>query len=89
MSFEIVAKSSGLTMEELAFVYGYSRQTLYNWLKGKTPRGAHSAAVETYTRLLQKAIESGVLPLKDNNPSAREHKVVAIKRNLYLAAVPK
>lgn len=36
-----VKAAFGRTMTRLPAVFGVSRQTLYNWLKGETPKGSH------------------------------------------------
>jgi hypothetical protein len=36
-----VKAAFGRTMTRLPVVFGVSRQTLYNWLKGETPKGLH------------------------------------------------
>lgn len=50
-----VKEGFGRTMSRLPDVFGVSRQTLYNWLDGETPKPAHQE------RLVQLAAAAGVL----------------------------
>jgi len=80
MLFKETIRKAGLTIIEGAKVLGISRPTFYNWENGVTPRvqiqyraACHAAA------LIQKAIDRGRLPLKDNALKPVE-KIAAVKR---------
>lgn len=87
--FKTVCIQSGLTMDELATIYGYTRQTIYNWRQGHPPvrqRALQTAAV--YNSGLLAAISKGVLPLRAPSTGDRQRRIETIKQKLYLAAAP-
>lgn len=89
-NFKKVCADSGLTFDEIATIYGYSRQTVFNWRQGHSPiRGRALEMVEVYTNGLLAAINKGVLPLTGGSPTERKRHIQTIKQKLYLAAVPK
>lgn len=52
----------GRTMTRLPEVFGVSRQTLYNWLKGETPRPAHQEKLEQLAEAARVFSASGFKP---------------------------
>jgi hypothetical protein len=52
----------GRTMTRLPEVFGVSRQTLYNWLKGDTPKPAHQEKLEQLAEAARVFSESGFKP---------------------------
>jgi transcriptional regulator with XRE-family HTH domain len=61
---EEVRSGFGRTMSRLTEVFGVSRQTLYNWLEGETPKPAHQE------RLRQLADAAGVLAELNIKPTS-------------------
>lgn len=59
-----VKTAFGRTMTRLPVVFGVSRQTLYNWLNGETPRGAHQ------DKLIELAAAGRVFLAADFKPTA-------------------
>jgi len=59
-----VKTAFGRTMTRLPVVFGVSRQTLYNWLNGETPRGAHQ------DKLIELAAAGRVFSAADFKPTA-------------------
>jgi transcriptional regulator with XRE-family HTH domain len=55
----------GRTMSSLTEVFGVSRQTLYNWLNGETPKEQHQA------KLIQLAAAAHVFATKGVKPTSR------------------
>ncbi len=54
----------GRTMTRLPTVFGVSRQSLYNWLKGETPKGQH------HDKLIELAAAARVFSAADFKPTA-------------------
>lgn len=52
----------GRTMSRLPEVFGVSRQTLYNWLDGETPKPAHQDRLRQLAEAAQVFAELGVKP---------------------------
>ena len=52
----------GRTMSRLPQVFGVSRQTLYNWLKGETPSAGHEARLRELVAAADAFRELGVTP---------------------------
>lgn len=52
----------GRTMSRLPQVFGVSRQTLYNWLKGETPSPVHEARLRELAAAADKFQELGFTP---------------------------
>jgi hypothetical protein len=55
----------GRTMTRLPEVFGVSRQTLYNWLAGETPKAAHQAKIAELAAAGRVFAELGVKPTSD------------------------
>jgi hypothetical protein len=55
----------GRTMTRLPEVFGVSRQTLYNWLAGDTPKPAHQAKIVQLAAAARVFAELGVTPTSD------------------------
>jgi hypothetical protein len=55
----------GRTMTRLPEVFGVSRQTLYNWLAGDTPKAAHQAKIAQLAAAARVFVELGVKPTSD------------------------
>ena len=79
MTFARVTRESGLTKSELAFLYGVSRQTIYDWAEGKRSRKPSYTVriAESITQVLIQAIDRKILPLK---PMSREARAAGIAR---------
>lgn len=87
--FKKVCADSGLTMDEVASIYGYSRQTVFNWRQGHAPVRARALqALTVYNTGLLAAIRKGVLPIVGGSPTERKRHIQTIKQKLYLAAAP-
>lgn len=52
----------GRTMSRLPQVFGVSRQTLYNWLKGETPSAGHEARLRELVAAADVFREHGITP---------------------------
>lgn len=52
----------GRTMSHLPSVFGVSRQTLYNWLNGETPKEQHQYQLKQLATAAQVFIEAGFKP---------------------------
>lgn len=52
----------GRTMSSLPEAFGVSRQTLYNWLEGETPKTQHQARLKQLAKSAQVFTELGVKP---------------------------
>lgn len=52
----------GRTMSHLPVVFGVSRQTLYNWLSGETPKQQHQAKIVQLAAAAHIFIEAGFKP---------------------------
>lgn len=70
----------GRTMAHLPAVFGVSRQTLYNWLAGETPKEQHQRKVIELASAARVFIEAGFKP----TPLALERSVVNGKSLLQL-----
>lgn len=90
IAFKDVTERCGLTKSELAFVYGVTRQTIYNWMKGGSPTQNHIARLaEWYTKGLRAAIDRGVLPLPASlSKQARDERLRLVKAKLYEGTKP-
>jgi len=78
-AFAKVVCESGLTKSELAFLYGVSRQTIYDWAECKPVRKPSYTVriADTITRVLLQAIDRRILPLK---PMSRDTRPAGIAR---------
>lgn len=52
----------GRTMSRLTEVFGVSRQTLYNWLDGETPKAAHQERLRQLAEAAQVLADLGIKP---------------------------
>ena len=59
---EQVRAGFGRTMSRLPEVFGVSRQTLYNWLDGETPKPAHQERLRQLAQAAQVFIDLGIKP---------------------------
>lgn len=57
-----VQEGFGRTFSHLPAVFGVSRQTLYNWLKGETPKAAHLTKLQQLATAAQEFSRQGVKP---------------------------
>ena len=58
----VIQSGFGRTMSRLPEVFGVSRQTLYNWLKGETPRPAHQERLEQLAEAARAFSTAGFKP---------------------------
>ena len=84
MTFARVIRESGLTKSELAFLYGVSRQTIYDWVDGKHIRKPSYTVriAETITAVLVSAIDRKILPLKPMSKEARAAGIARLAKTL-------
>lgn len=59
---EQVKAGFGRTMSRLPVVFGVSRQTLYNWLNGETPKPAHQERIQHLADAAKVFAEMGFTP---------------------------
>lgn len=57
-----VKSGFGRTMSRLPEVFGVSRQTLYNWLEGETPKAAHQERLRQLAEAAKVFSELGIKP---------------------------
>ncbi len=57
-----VKSGFGRTMSRLPEVFGVSRQTLYNWLDGETPKATHQERIRQLAQAAQVFVELGIKP---------------------------
>ena len=87
--YERAVTQSGLTKQELADIYGVSRQQVYNILKGSNPPEQRAARVNLYSRAISKLIELGTLPLPASvKGQQRADAIKKLIRRLYDLARP-
>lgn len=84
MAFARVLRKAGLTKVELATLYGVSRQTIYEWAAGETPRaGGYTARMaESITEALVAALSSGKLPFAAMDKGRRRLVIASLARSL-------
>jgi DNA-binding XRE family transcriptional regulator len=84
MTFQRVVAHSGLTKSELAYLYGVSRQTIYDWADGKRSRKPSYTVriAETITAVLVSAIDRHILPLKPMSRDARAAGIARLAKTL-------
>ena len=84
MTFARVIANSGLTKSEIAYLYGISRQSVYDWLAGKPSRKPSYTVriAETITKALLNAVDRKILPLAPMAKDARKKRVDAMHRTL-------
>lgn len=84
MAFKQVVLDSRLTKGEIATLYGVSRQTVYDWLKGGVPRPGSpmDRMVGPITSALRNAILRKLLPLPASTPDVRRRKVASMAKTL-------
>lgn len=57
-----VKSGFGRTMSRLPEVFGVSRQTLYNWLEGETPKAAHQERLQQLAEAAKVFVDLGIKP---------------------------
>lgn len=62
---EQVKTGFGRTMTRLPEIFGVSRQTLYNWLAGETPKSAHHAKIVQLAAAARAFSQLGVKPTSE------------------------
>ena len=84
MSFQRVVKESGLTLVDIAKLYGVSRQTVHYWNKVGPPReGGHTARMaEVVTAALLNAVDRKILPLGAMAKEARHNRIASMAKTL-------
>ena len=82
--FQRVIADSKLTREELAALYGVTRQTIHYWVKVSPPHGGGIGArmAEVITVALVNAIDRKALPLGGMSREARKIKIAGMARTL-------
>lgn len=76
MTFARIVAESGLTMTELAALYGVSRVTIYRWPTTPPRAGTMLARMaETITATLGVAIDRGILPLSPMDKTLRKERI--------------
>lgn len=85
MTFHHVLTYSGLSKNELATLYGVSRQTIYHWAKGSKPWGGTPSArlMDTITTALCNAIELRILPLRQVGKEMRKERIAKMQATLH------
>lgn len=82
--FGEVCTGSGFTKRELGIIYGVSRQTIYDWLRGSEP--SQLALVErakVATQAIVNAIRAKVLPLPSTlGEDSRKRRIDAIIKTI-------
>ena len=83
-AFAKVVCESGLTKSELAFLYGVSRQTIYDWFDGERVRKPSYTVriADTITKVLLQAIDRRILPLKPMSRDARAAGIARLAKTL-------
>lgn len=74
---QVVREGFGRTVSRLPEVFGVSRQTLYNWLKGETPKPAHQDKLRELAAAARVFSEAGFKPT-----SAALDKKLAFEKSL-------
>lgn len=89
--FQKVFKYSGLTKDELASLYGVTRQSIYDWLGPSVPTQKTLIAKEqAVTTGLLAAIERGVLPMRGvTDKKIRAERIRIMAQQLHVLAQPK
>lgn len=82
VTFARVLVESGLSHIELAALYGVSRQSVYNWAEGRTPRGVVARVETSISAKLCEAIDAKRLPLRVQDPVQRRRIVQALATSL-------
>lgn len=84
MTFQRVVSESGLTKSELAYLYGVSRQTIYDWMEGGHARKPSYTVriAKTITKALLNAVDRKLLPLPPMTRDARKHRVELMWKKL-------
>jgi transcriptional regulator with XRE-family HTH domain len=62
---EQVKTGFGRTMTRLPEIFGVSRQTLYNWMAGETPKSAHQPKIEQLAAAARVFSQLGIKPTSD------------------------
>jgi hypothetical protein len=77
-----IKEGFGRTMTRLPIVFGVSRQTLYNWLEGDTPKQAHQAKIIELAEAARVFAAAGLKP----TPAVLDRSVANGKSFLALLA---
>ena len=83
-SFTRIFTDSGLTKQEMADLYGVSRQTIYDWKDGHSTPAQKTVAEreQRYTRALIAAMDRRLLPLP-KQPDQRKERLLKMARALH------
>ena len=77
---------SDLTDQELAFLYGVTARTLYNWSEGKrAPTGLRGRKAEQVSVGLCTALAKGLLPLANLDKEQRRDRLTRMRKQLDVA----
>lgn len=89
-AFKEVCERSGFTKKELAYIYGTTRQTIYEWSKSSAPKQlALVQRAEYATQKLMAAIKAGVLPLSPTlSDQSREKRIDVIVKTIMESMKP-
>lgn len=66
LQMQQVREGFGRTMSRLPEVFGVSRQTLYNWLKGETPKDVHQARLRELADAAAIFLDMGFTPTSNS-----------------------
>lgn len=82
--FKKVVEESGLTLVEIAKLYGVSRQSIHYWRTTGLPRAGSPTdrMAETVTKAILNAVARKILPLASMSKEARTAKVASMARTL-------
>ena len=92
LQFARVFENAGLTKDELAVLYGVSRQTLYGWYNGTSlPKQAVLARrADIYSKALTVVISKGVLPFPANlSKPDRDARLLKMAQSMHDLTKPK
>ena len=91
-AFARVVKQAGLTKYELAALYGVSRQSIYDWLKGDMPKagGLLSRMADALPVVLLAAVTKRALPMPPVDKAVRKARIARMQARLEkLPAAPR
>lgn len=85
-----VLEKSGLSKSEAGFLYGVSRQTIYNWIAGGCPTQSFIVNhADATTKGVKAAIQRGLLPFPASlTPSQRRKRLNEMVQKLHVLAKP-
>ena len=89
-NFTRVFDDSGLTKQEMADLYGVSRQTIYDWKDGHSSPAQKTVAERErhYTRGLLAAMDKRLLPLP-KQPAQRKERLLKMAQALHDLTKPR